>query len=188
MTEVSSQQMKLYNKSLYLSRETAFQEAFIGGMIYDDCDNNDEWRRFSSGEDHSTFLSWTKQMDSDDETVNTKAFPINCAFKAVSTGRYFVTTSRGHIGWGPRGSEIGDSVVVMPGGKVSYILRKMDNPDPSNKTTTQHYTFIGDAYIQGIMDGEFTRERGSNQSSSSERSHSRCAAATACFRYLFDNQ
>ncbi|KAK1919751.1 hypothetical protein P3342_002044 [Pyrenophora teres f. teres] len=118
MADVSGHEVKLENKSLYPSRDIAFREALLDGTIYD---SDDAWRRFSNRKYRQAFMSWDRQMKGQDEMVDTEAYPVNCAFKAVSKGRYFVNTSRGHIGWAPRGAEIGDFVIVMPGGKVPYI-------------------------------------------------------------------
>jgi hypothetical protein len=55
-------------------------------------------------------------------------------------------------------------VVLLAGGKVPYIIRPMESSadvdDISSGTTPEDkgippaYTFVGDSYIQGIMQGE----------------------------------
>lgn len=39
-------------------------------------------------------------------------------------GRCFFLTPLGHLGFGPVDSQVGDLVVIFPGGKVPYILRR----------------------------------------------------------------
>lgn len=90
------------------------------------------------------------------------------AFKVVSAGRRFFISDSGLLGWAPENSEIGDAVVLLPGGKVPYVLRWVqkgikraggdevevkDNIDcdPGDDCC---YCILGDAYVQGIMFGE----------------------------------
>ena len=72
----------------------------------------------------------------------------------LSTDRRFFTSSSGYIGLVPSTTIIGDRVCVLSGGRMPYVLR------PSHKKTGEHsgdspeYTFVGDAYVHGLMDGE----------------------------------
>jgi hypothetical protein len=45
----------------------------------------------------------------------------------------------------PRGSEIGDTICILLGGCVPFVLRD---------TGDGYFKFIGECYIHGIMDGE----------------------------------
>jgi hypothetical protein len=54
-------------------------------------------------------------------------------------------TSDGLLGIGPHGLEKGDIVVIFMGANVPYILRKCK---------PQGYKLLGEAFIEGIMDGE----------------------------------
>ena len=49
------------------------------------------------------------------------------------------------IGTGPEGLQVGDIVCVLYGSDVPFIL----HPDGQG-----HYTFIGECYVSGIMQGE----------------------------------
>jgi hypothetical protein len=51
---------------------------------------------------------------------------------------------KGNIGLVPTNAKVGDVVAVFTGGLIPIILR----PESG------HYTFVGDAYVHGIMDGE----------------------------------
>lgn len=86
------------------------------------------------------------------------------SFSAVQRCRSFALTEQGHIGWIPEQSQVGDRVVLLAGGKVPYILRPVESDstvDLEINTTTMEeaqtiaeYTFIGDAYFHGIVQGE----------------------------------
>ena len=75
------------------------------------------------------------------------------------TGRNFVTTSTGFMGLAPKAAVEGDHIVLMPGGKVPYVLRPNGRPtvrdfDNDGANTDDCYEFIGDCYMHGIMFGE----------------------------------
>ncbi|KAH6699080.1 heterokaryon incompatibility protein-domain-containing protein [Leptodontidium sp. MPI-SDFR-AT-0119] len=59
----------------------------------------------------------------------------------------FITDSR-HLGIGPAAMQSGDQIHIFYGSEVPFILRPMDNGQ---------YKFIGEAYVYGIMHGEFMR-------------------------------
>jgi len=77
--------------------------------------------------------------------------------------RRFIITEKGYIGLAPAKTEPGDRIAVLFGGRVPYILRQ-NQPDNSTEPTT--WTFIGDSYVHGIMDGEVIQklERGEVES------------------------
>lgn len=113
------------------------------------------------------YVPWRRYACSQDYIPPTDGLlEFSASFNTVRIGRDFCITRKGYIGWIPFGSLIGDCVVIMPGGRVPYILRPFCDDEaedivatwdagwPDNPTTVPHYTFIGDAYIHGIMDGE----------------------------------
>lgn len=59
-------------------------------------------------------------------------------------GRVFFTSSTGYVGLAPHGTKEGDIVFVVMGADVPFILRPYDDG----------YELIGEAYVQGVMDGE----------------------------------
>ncbi|KAK4694488.1 hypothetical protein P7C71_g3112, partial [Lecanoromycetidae sp. Uapishka_2] len=63
--------------------------------------------------------------------------------------RHFFVTDNGYAGLGPTELQAGDSVYVLAGGPMLYILRPV--PGASRPRT---FTLIGDCYVQGVMDGE----------------------------------
>ena len=80
------------------------------------------WRSAQEGQSHLFFL----------ELVNTVH------------GRAFFTTSRGYMGFGAMGAQVGDQVCILGGGWTPFILR--------NHNT--HFEMIGDSYLHGMMQGE----------------------------------
>lgn len=57
-------------------------------------------------------------------------------------------TQKGYLGMGPNEMRAGDVVVVFPGARVPFVLRPTAEKDT--------FTYVGDAYCDGIMDGEIT--------------------------------
>ncbi|KAK3385530.1 hypothetical protein B0H63DRAFT_473086 [Podospora didyma] len=62
--------------------------------------------------------------------------------------RCFICTEDGRMGWGPMCARPGDEVVILLGGSFPFVLRLKG----------QHYELIGDAYVQGVMRGEYVDE------------------------------
>jgi hypothetical protein len=58
--------------------------------------------------------------------------------------RRFFVTSKGFFGLGPRETEEGDVVFVLYGCNVPVVLRRKG----------EFWTFVGEAFVAGIMDGE----------------------------------
>ncbi|KAF2259423.1 HET-domain-containing protein [Lojkania enalia] len=69
---------------------------------------------------------------------------IEACFTVMLRYRRFCSTENGSIGWVPRGTQEGDEICVLYGGKVPVVLRPRD----------QGYELIGDAYIYQLMNGE----------------------------------
>ena len=59
--------------------------------------------------------------------------------------RPFLSTS-GYVGLLPVHSKPGDLICIIFGAIVPFVLRKLDNGQ---------YELIGEAYVHGIMDGEY---------------------------------
>jgi hypothetical protein len=69
-------------------------------------------------------------------------------FVQVNTlGRRLFRTDSGWIGFGPESLQVSDSLVMIPGGKVPYVLRQ----SPTGKAN--EYSFLGDAYAQEAASG-----------------------------------
>lgn len=59
----------------------------------------------------------------------------------------YVTATKGYLGMAPNHSKPGDAIVIFCGDTIPYVIRPTG--DRSNT-----YTFVGEAYCDGIMDGE----------------------------------
>ncbi|KAF7945151.1 hypothetical protein EAE96_009930 [Botrytis aclada] len=65
---------------------------------------------------------------------------------ATHMRRFFIAKEPRWIGLVPMDAQIGDQLFLLEGGKLPYILRRMEG--------TEKYKIIGDCYVHGIMDGE----------------------------------
>lgn len=80
---------------------------------------------------------------------------------AATLNRRFFVTEKGYFGLAPATTQPGDLVCILLGGKVPYIVRKTVDADAPNKIADMHrttYKFVGDAYVQGIMNGEAVQD------------------------------
>lgn len=68
------------------------------------------------------------------------------AIERATRGRRLFSTKRGYVGLGPSGTRAKDCVVFLAGGRTAYILRK--------RKEASSYTFLGEAYLHGLMRGE----------------------------------
>lgn len=62
----------------------------------------------------------------------------------TATNRRLLITQNGDVGLGPINAVIGDHVCILYGCSVPLVLREVDG----------RFTLIGEAYLQGLMDGE----------------------------------
>ncbi|RMJ09839.1 hypothetical protein CDV36_010530 [Fusarium kuroshium] len=63
------------------------------------------------------------------------------------------TTDTGLIGLGSGDIQVGDSISVLGGGRMPFVLRRVEGPGGGVA-----YQYIGHAYVHGIMDGEVMEE------------------------------
>ncbi|CAM1503269.1 Fc.00g080450.m01.CDS01 [Cosmosporella sp. VM-42] len=68
--------------------------------------------------------------------------------RRIASRRRFVETSCGFIGLATRRAQVGDKVYAFAGGTVLYLVRDIPG-------TSDRYTFVGECYIHGLMDGEW---------------------------------
>ena len=65
--------------------------------------------------------------------------------------RPFVTKEKGYLGMAPEYARPGDLVVVFCGERVPFVVRPAP---PAEEQSGDRYTLVGEAYCDGIMDGE----------------------------------
>jgi hypothetical protein len=75
-----------------------------------------------------------------------------------TSGRRLILTAKGYIGFAPEQCKVGDLVAVLAGGKAPYVLRLENSLE--QEVSRKCYSILGDAYIHGVMDGEFVKELG----------------------------
>lgn len=99
---------------------------------------------------HGYYVSTTKkgrrsslldEVDSLDQEMHSASHTLTLG---PTRGRVLFTTTNGHIGLAPHGTKEGDLVFVILGADVPFVLRPYDDG----------CELIGEAYVQGIMDGE----------------------------------
>jgi len=69
------------------------------------------------------------------------------------------TTRKGYLGIGSSKSQVGDLVCVLLGCKVPFILRHIDQTVCQLEYVSFSCSFVGQAYVHGILRGEAIRER-----------------------------
>jgi hypothetical protein len=70
--------------------------------------------------------------------------------------RCLFITSSGHLGLGPASMMSGDTVAILFGGNVPYVLRPLGK---------NQWHFVGECYLDGCMDGEALDNEGKDASS-----------------------
>lgn len=129
------------------------------GSAIDHFDEQDGFRcqpRVIPERDFPLYLGWRTWILSgfkeEDSARDIKDF--SNAHAVVADDRQFAVTEKGSLGWVLHDARVGDSVAVLAGGRVPYTLRKCEDTDEGAGDQLPRYTFLGDAYIHGIMDGE----------------------------------
>jgi hypothetical protein len=81
----------------------------------------------------------------DTRTPTTNTFRSYYAMMGEQVERRPFLSVKGFVGLAPKHMEEGDVIVVFPGARFPYMLRKCDDG---------MYLLVGEAYVHGIMDGE----------------------------------
>ncbi len=113
----------------------AFWRTVMAGMVYDDAEV-DGYRRLIAADEANVRQYW-----SPDSFLSLWLW---------GRTRLFLTRT-GLIGLGKIGMEVGDSVCVLMGGNMPFILRAAETSDDDG---AHRYKYIGHAYLHGSMDGE----------------------------------
>jgi hypothetical protein len=73
------------------------------------------------------------------------------AMRTVMISRRLFVTETGYVGAAPVSARVGDIVCIFEGGAVPYVIRA---------DKVEGWRFIGECYVQGIMDGEVLAREG----------------------------
>lgn len=76
-----------------------------------------------------------------------------------SSGRRFFVTETGRLGLCPLGTRSTDVVVALLGGRVPYVLRRDDADGIQGDGVGGEWTFVGECYINGMMDGTHVKAK-----------------------------
>ncbi|KAF2033916.1 hypothetical protein EK21DRAFT_86062 [Setomelanomma holmii] len=154
-------------RSPYTSQSAAWWRNLCGGVIMLGSESESFCRRvgaldlpmyLKSELDLSTFA--------DCVCIDPEVEHFRNATDVVRAGRCFVITRRGYIGWAPVGSMTGDHVMILPAGRVPYVMRSVLSNDQKDVRSEvggselidlqeeRIYKFLGDAYVHGIMHSE----------------------------------
>ena len=84
------------------------------------------------------------ELDVSDETLHSASQTLTLG---PTRGRVLFTSTTGYVGLVPYGTREGDLIFIALGAYVPFVLRPYDDG----------FELIGEAYVQGIMDGEAAR-------------------------------
>ncbi|GKT60034.1 heterokaryon incompatibility protein [Colletotrichum tofieldiae] len=111
-----------------------------------------EWRIADPDVDFESYVRWNHILEeSPGHSLADKEAFENALLANVSCRRFMITKS-GRMGFVPGKSQRDDLIVVFAGGKVPYVLRGQSSVN--NEESHASHLFIGDAYIDGVMNGE----------------------------------
>ena len=100
--------------------------------------------------EHGNFLPGQQAMIPDAEFEDEFLAPMR-EFQTLmgpSGARRLMRTEGNNLGLTPYSSRVGDSVCFIHSAKVPFILRQIEG---------NRYELVGEAYIHGLMDGEFCK-------------------------------
>ncbi|KAI1177727.1 HET-domain-containing protein [Nemania sp. FL0916] len=105
---------------------------------------SDDPAKSSQWQAYQMWCSWFTSENPNTLTTSTRSDVREFdEFVQVNTlGRRLFRTDSGWVGFGPETLQISDLLVVIPGGRVPYILRQSSPGDG------KAYVFLGDAYVQ----------------------------------------
>jgi hypothetical protein len=118
------------------------------GDICKTLDGGSEFRR-ATETDFPEEGAWNRLIDGDLSALDPRAYGWGLQF--ALWGRCFFTTSSGKMGLCHPNTLPGDEVWVMSGIHVPFVVRPLEPADAGCSGT---YSFRGDCFLNGIMDGE----------------------------------
>lgn len=95
--------------------------------------------------------AWDRLLDGDLEGLDMRGYGWGVNFAV--RGRCFFTTASGKMGLCHPNTIPGDEVWIMSGVRVPFILRALGPGDPG---CAKRHSFLGDCFLNGIMDGELS--------------------------------
>lgn len=114
----------------------------IGNLTFDKTYATDDYRLF-----FDAHRKPQKNRTDEDEVMAKEYID---AVRRKSRNRRLATTSRGYLAAVPEQTKIGDCICLLHGARSLFTIREKG----------QNFTFIGPAYVQGLMEGEFLESEG----------------------------
>ncbi|KAK4187330.1 heterokaryon incompatibility protein-domain-containing protein [Podospora australis] len=93
---------------------------------------------------------WKAVVKTGSRSKGAKYSRVDWPIQLVSRGRSFIITDNGYIGWADNRCAPGDVIAILGGGAAPFVL----SPVKDSTGKLSRYRVSGDAYIQGIMQGE----------------------------------
>ena len=138
--------------SLYLNLEGGSEEAFCRTIIA----NRTHGKKELDSKVKPIFDNWIGRESPSEDASNSQAewakriIDYNNSVVSRCARRTFIITTAGRFGLAPPTTKVGDMVCVVYGAEAAFILR---NPEPNSADAPG--SFVGEAYIHGIMQGEY---------------------------------
>ncbi|PVH70822.1 HET domain-containing protein [Cadophora sp. DSE1049] len=136
----------------HIIKTTTAEQHSLGGRVWDQTlkdglaylhdlllDNKAQMSFFISKSGDGEAIDVLQLLSDGGESEEYAALARNYCFN-----RSFIITSAGRMGIGPSDTRVGDTVAVIFGGGVPYIIR------PQGAS----WAFVGESYVQGLMNGE----------------------------------
>ncbi|KAJ8107443.1 hypothetical protein OPT61_g8864 [Boeremia exigua] len=145
--------------SRYESPSQACWQTLCGGIhnYYLPHSNQNEYR-WVEDSDYTVYQKWQAWDNQCGPSDDIDVHHLDEMTYIARVGRNFAVTNTGYLGLVPEAAQPGDHVVLMPGGRVPYVLRRVSGASTSlregSESNTARFEFIGDCYIHGIMLGE----------------------------------
>lgn len=163
-SSILEQGMEWLEKLFDLCKKTSWKARILGGSLGGHpYGNEEEWRAAmlqvsTAGQIVDAETNMPRRMTSTDAAALTEAiraltppgedarvwdFLTNISERAYNRRPFL--THRGFLGLGPGQATKGDQLVVLQGGGTPHIIRQ---------TGKSGFQFLGEAYVEGLMDGE----------------------------------
>ncbi|KAI1367610.1 heterokaryon incompatibility protein-domain-containing protein [Xylaria arbuscula] len=111
--------------------------------------------------DHKTAL---ENVGLPSDLINTDEWELYTSNLFKNIGRRLFLTDTGRVGLGPSQMKPGDSIVVIPGSTVPHVLQRQTKLDSLDDGSGGHnapsWSYVGEAYCDGVMDGELVTGQG----------------------------
>ena len=138
-------------KLFYLGSESP-ESPYWRLLTYDLGRTTTGWRRCKI-EDREKYTNWASV---EDVAANENAR--NFAREVHVDGVRLFFTANGFVGIGPAAMEPGDSITILSGGPLPYVLRPV--PEAACLNT---FELVGSCYVHGVMDGQVVHGLGKDE-------------------------